>query len=388
MKKIALIALLGLFLILLSGCNPKEITSAKVYIQQKNFEDALVQLQQASEKYPGNANAHYLLGQVYAELDSFEQMNEAFDKTLAVDSSYAEEIKDWRQSTAADAFNRGVKYSKREQWEDALEWYELSTKINPDNSNFWKNLGYTYTKLDQPDKAIETYKKALEHDPTDLPIALETARFYLSTEKPENARKAIEVLENIQEHYPDSAHVYIQLGEAYSVAEQQDKAIATLEKAQQLDPDNALLAFRLGAEFYDIENYDKAADNFGKYIEENEQDTSGYFNLMIALSNAKRFEDGIKIGKIMTEKFPGFPAGWERYAVMLAQGGKSKEDKVLGVIALSIAEGLKAIEEGDAQKAIDVLKDVKTSSIKDRLPKIIEQAKGDEAVKQKVLDSL
>lgn len=388
MKRFVFLMVLSLSLLLIVGCQPKEITSARVYIQQNDYPAALEQLRIASEKYPDNGYAHLLLGQVYAELDSFQEMNQAFKKALEVDDSYAEEIAQWRTSTAADAFNRGIRHGNRERWDEAIKWYKIATEINPDNSGFWKNLGYSYTQIGDNEKALETYLRALEHEPTDLMITLETASFYLSSGEPEDARRAVELLDAIAEHHPDSASIYIQRGEAFSMIEMPDSAIASFEKAKELDPDNAFVAFRLGGEYYGVGNYDESANNFGKYIEANPDDTSGYFNLMIALTNARRFEDGIKIGKMMTEKFPGFAEGWERYAIMLAQGGKSREATVLGIVALSVSECLKAIRDGDAVRAIAALEEADKTAIREVLPKAVEQAIGDEEVKAKVLEAI
>jgi Flp pilus assembly protein TadD len=48
--------------VFLDACDPPEITSAKVYLQQNNSQAAEEQLKLAIEKYPDNSQAYMLLG--------------------------------------------------------------------------------------------------------------------------------------------------------------------------------------------------------------------------------------------------------------------------------------------------------------------------------------
>ncbi|HEY6435137.1 MAG TPA: tetratricopeptide repeat protein, partial [Ignavibacteriaceae bacterium] len=89
-------------------CASTELTSAKLYIQQKNWDKALETLQAEVEKNPQSDEGYYLLGTVYSELEKTDEMINAFDKSLAISDKYEKSIKEYRTFQWANNFNRGV----------------------------------------------------------------------------------------------------------------------------------------------------------------------------------------------------------------------------------------------------------------------------------------
>ncbi|MFN3695357.1 MAG: tetratricopeptide repeat protein, partial [Ignavibacterium sp.] len=116
MKKSNLIyAAFIVFGILLMGyqCSSTEITSAKLYIQQKNYDKALEVLQKEVQKNPNSDQGYYLMGVVYAEKGDYKNMVQSFDKSLSISKTYEKEIKDYKKSTWVTVFNRGVAFFQR-----------------------------------------------------------------------------------------------------------------------------------------------------------------------------------------------------------------------------------------------------------------------------------
>lgn len=83
--------------IILIGCQPKEVTSAKVYMQQKNWAKAIEQLTKAAEFYPYDAEVFYLLGKAYANTGDKDKMNEMFNKSLEISPAFSQKIKSVRE---------------------------------------------------------------------------------------------------------------------------------------------------------------------------------------------------------------------------------------------------------------------------------------------------
>ena len=71
MKKqmwLSLTLLLALFVFaLFTGCQDTYTTSAKVYMQQNNYDKAIEQCLLAIDQIPNNAEAYYVLGQAYGQ---------------------------------------------------------------------------------------------------------------------------------------------------------------------------------------------------------------------------------------------------------------------------------------------------------------------------------
>ena len=77
-NKISRLFLLTLLPILLLGCQPKEISSAKIYIQKRDWQKAIELLEQAVVAHPNNPEAHFLLGKAYGDKSRFKDMKKQF----------------------------------------------------------------------------------------------------------------------------------------------------------------------------------------------------------------------------------------------------------------------------------------------------------------------
>src|SRR5512135_1119830 len=75
-------------------CSSTEMTSAKLYIQQKNYDKALDALQKEIAKNPKSAEGYYYLGYVYGEKDQYGDMIDAFNKSLAISNEFKSQIDD------------------------------------------------------------------------------------------------------------------------------------------------------------------------------------------------------------------------------------------------------------------------------------------------------
>ncbi len=395
MKKILFVFILFGF-ILLTGCNPAEVTSAKVYLQQEDYSSALKQLRIAAEKYPDNAYAYNLLGQVYGELDSFPQMNDAFDRALELDSTYAGEINKWRKGKSQAAFNKGIKAAEGERWEKAIEYFETAAKADPYNADAYKNLAFIYTKQENPEKAIEANSRALEFAPGDAAIAIELTNLYIAQD---DLDKALNVLETVEEKNDTSvfiklqfARIYIEKAAEEGISEEDqkklyEKTLGYLNEAETLQPNNADVLFSAGEICYQLKDYACASEKFDKYVKLAPEEFSGHYNLLLALSASERYEDAIKVGEIVTEKFPGSAEGWSRYGIALGYGKDAKEDKIMAAVSVSIGSGIIALEGGDTAKAIKEFKKADKPGLRERFSEIIGATNASEEDKQKVLDA-
>jgi predicted Zn-dependent protease len=98
MKNSKLLVLGMLFLgIMFLGfqCASTELTSAKLYIQQKNWDKAIETLNTEVTKNPKSDEGYFLLGTVYSEQDNIDKMMDSFGKSLAISNKFEKNIEEY-----------------------------------------------------------------------------------------------------------------------------------------------------------------------------------------------------------------------------------------------------------------------------------------------------
>ncbi|MCW9097865.1 MAG: tetratricopeptide repeat protein, partial [Ignavibacteriaceae bacterium] len=154
-------------------CSSTELNSAKLYIQQKNWDKALEALKADVEKNPKSDEGYYLLGTVYSEMDRTEEMIEAFDNSLAISNKFADKINEYRAYQWANNYNRGVslfqrgnntadKDSSKMYYDMAIDAYKKATILEPDSGLTYRNLAFVYLTTNQTEESIEPLKKLIE----------------------------------------------------------------------------------------------------------------------------------------------------------------------------------------------------------------------------------
>src|SRR5512140_2550402 len=90
-------------------CGSAELTSAKLYINQKQYDKAEASLVKELQKNDKNEEAWYLLGQVRMEMKNYNGMLEAYKKSLELSDTHKAEIARNRLAVWAMMYNEGVK---------------------------------------------------------------------------------------------------------------------------------------------------------------------------------------------------------------------------------------------------------------------------------------
>jgi superkiller protein 3 len=93
------------------------------------------------------------LGTSYEEEGREEDAQACFQKAMQTDSHLASELFCW-----------GNLLSKEQDWERAIERYQCSLALDPDNPKAHYNLGRAYLELDNKDLASEQYRTLKELD--------------------------------------------------------------------------------------------------------------------------------------------------------------------------------------------------------------------------------
>ena len=132
------------------------------------------------------------------------------------------------------AFHRANVLFLYDELDEAIEAYSQSINLKPNSASPYNNRGVAYSKQDDFNLAIADYTKAIELKPDDAHAYRNRGIAYISKGEYDKAiadqNKAIEL-------NPDSAEAYTNRGAAYSEKDKHNKAIADHNKAIELKPD-------------------------------------------------------------------------------------------------------------------------------------------------------
>lgn len=158
-------------------CGSAEMTSAKLYLQRSEWDNAKIQLEKETSKHPENAEAWFMLGRVHFEQKNYKEMLDAFNASLKVSNQYQKDISNFRLSAWGSNLNKGVDfYNKGIQNPDSSTYFNeaigcLQTAIMlvPDSALSYRVIALSYYGIKDKDNAVVYMKKALERQ-NDLQI--------------------------------------------------------------------------------------------------------------------------------------------------------------------------------------------------------------------------
>lgn len=280
-------------------CGSTELTSAKLYIQQKNFDKAMDLLVQEVQKNPKSDEGHYLLGVVYGEKNEYDKMNDSYNKSLAVSNNFKDNIEQSKQYYWTTLFNRGVKSyqegvnsqnedSSRVHFSKAANYFETAINIIPDSTDAYKNLAFVYINTREYDKAVEPLKKLKDKEKSVESYQFLGEILYEqgnklkendSTAAMNTYNEAIKVLEEGRKIYPNEPKILLALSNSYIAANKLDVAKDVFKAGVEAEPGNKYYRYNYGVLLLGAEEYAEAEKQFVKAIEIDPDYENALYNL-------------------------------------------------------------------------------------------------------------
>ena len=193
--------------------------------------------------------------------------------------------------TYFDYFRRGTDCLYNKQFEQAIEFFNKSIKLNSTFAPAYNNRGCSYINLNQYDKAIEDYSKAIELNLNDSKVYFNRGNLYNDLNQYgkaiEDYNKAIELDSNYSDAYCNRAA-------SYSGLEQYDKAIKDYNKAIELNPNASEVYSNRSDSYNNLEQYHKAIEDCNKAIELNSENSTAYNNRGDAYTGLEQYNEAIK----------------------------------------------------------------------------------------------
>jgi tetratricopeptide (TPR) repeat protein len=159
---------------------------------------------------------------------------------------------------------------------EAVEYYKLGLRMNPNNPNIEANIGLSYAALGQVDQAIRHLEQAIRLMPGYGEAYNNLGVAYIQKGQIDAAIRMFQTALRLK---PNLANAHYNLGLAMSSISETDKAIAQYEDALRIDPDYTDAHVNLGIAYGEKGNIDMAIEHFQAATKLNPNDSITLHNL-------------------------------------------------------------------------------------------------------------
>ncbi len=308
MKTLSLVSLgigIAILLLLLTGfqCGSSEMTSAKLYISQKNYEKADTALMREIQKNPENGEAWYLYGRNKLEQGKVSEAIKALDKAsnTATGKEFAADIQTarmyaWQVSInkGASLYNRSVtlehdqaeakKDSIRLYREAAMAAYRDAITASPDSSMNYQNLAIDQFALGDYDAEIATLKEGIARTKSPsldaLLVDAYSAKYSTINQNIQKAEaagnkqeaaglytQALATVAEARNLYPDNPDLMALEIDLYVRSGKAEEAKPSIRAALQKDPSNKVYNYNLGVLLLQTDSLKEGVPYFEKALE-------------------------------------------------------------------------------------------------------------------------
>lgn len=234
--------------------NPRNAQTAyylgKLYNETEKPEDAIAWFNKAIELNPAGPNARnalYYLGQLYVQEGKLEEAIGVYEKLLALAKKPEQEIQYLHQLVAL--------YIELEDYDSALKHTRRWGELEPDNPDVQDAIAKLTLHMGDEDEALKEMERLLEINPEDYTTLDNLARLYVRMGM---VQKAFNAYEKLHDHSPDD---FLYLDQLLNLGKQLNKSrrfqINILRKMIRIQPDNLSVVEQLADATGDINLVDR-----------------------------------------------------------------------------------------------------------------------------------
>ncbi len=329
MKKLfSLIIVVGMiFSFMGSSCSSKEITTAKMYIQQKKLDKAQEALSEEIAKNPNSDEGHKLLGDIYGEKGEFTKMVDSYNKSLGISPKFEKEIVLAKQRRWADNFNngaafynRGTKINNKDSaqvfFNKSVAAFDEAIICQPDSAKSYEYKAYTYFNMGEIENAVDPLVKVTQLEPTpeiyarlgELVLQIGSdymGKFYSGHDKQDSIKsmdlnkKAVKYLEEGKMKFPADGQILADLATAYVRSDMIETAMFAFKEGVEKEPMNKNYRYNYGVLLLGSKDYNNASEQFKKALEIDPSYENAIYNLGVTYIKwgAEMRDESIELGK-------------------------------------------------------------------------------------------
>jgi len=286
----------------------------------RNHDDAIIDYQEALSLTPNNVEALVGLGNVYFDLESYNEAERLYGRAIGIDSGYLHAHValgrlffrrgdyDKAEAEATTALNldpanisgyknRGLVYLNTQQYEHALNDYNAAIMIDGNDANLYNSRGIVYWRSGKYDQAINDFLTTIMINPNfswaywnitatceegskiEMCITMFTERIISQPKDPHNYmirqvlyqhhdkyEQALQDVLTAKELDPSNPYIIIELARLYQIMGEHQLAIETIDEAIKINPEYAFAYFTKGEIYYSERLFDDAIREYSHAI--------------------------------------------------------------------------------------------------------------------------
>ncbi|MFC1784953.1 tetratricopeptide repeat protein [Candidatus Neomarinimicrobiota bacterium] len=338
--KIIRIALFSLILVLLIGCASEELTSAKLYIQQQDWDNAEIYLVKALAVEPENPEIPYLLGDlIYGQKQEWGKMNEMFDKALSLGGekvilqggTVSDYVTQAQERHWVTIYNKGISFFNEFRkfgegqdspiLQDAIASFKTAIEVNPNNGQAYGILSNCLFASGDLEGALDAVTTGTAKDPGNFDLNMTAGNMYSNTDDKESALIYYKQAVGID---PTNSLARRQLAQMYYDVGDKEMSLATYQDAIAKETDNNLKAdlyYNLGVLNMQLGDFQQAEDNFSLAYDYNPDDIDALRGIAQTFENAEKWSRAEYFYLKLIDMEPENPQHYRAMArVLLRQG--------------------------------------------------------------------
>ncbi len=249
---------LGGIILLVGNDSPKSVdfylTEGDSFYQNKDYDRAIADYNQALRLDPKNVNAYYDRGGAFDEKQDYDRAIADFNQALRLDPKNVDTY-----------INRGRAFDEKQDYDRAIVDFNQALRLDPENVIAYINRGRAFYQKQDYNRATADYNQALRLDPKNVIAYYNRGLAYAYGYKNSNEAAMADYNETLRLD-PNYVDAYIQRGIIFGEKKDYDRAMANFNQALRLDPKNVNAYVQRGLAYLGKDSNEPAMADFNQAL--------------------------------------------------------------------------------------------------------------------------
>jgi tetratricopeptide (TPR) repeat protein len=232
-----------------------------------------------------------------------------------------DQMEEWTSSSEG-LYYMGLIFSLKENYRNAIQYFEKAVKKNPQYYKALFELGLAYGELGRWNEAIEAYKQIIRINPDYTDAQYNVGLIYYNLGR---YNEAIEAYKQAIKIKPDYTNAYYNLGLLYDELGRYDEAIESFKQGIRISPDYADAHYNLGVSYENLGRYNEAIETYKEAIRINPDYVTAHYNLGWIYGELGRYNEAINAYKQAIRIYPDYEMAHYNIGWVYGELGKYNE---------------------------------------------------------------